>query len=188
MNWCLSYIILYVPSGSSLLQGLQAFGTRFETWTDYKGLELSGCFKSTILDRFLQEWLNMEHTPFLLERENSGSQSAVIHLSVGLGAEIFPTFSKIQWNSGCWSDLAPNFPRLNGFTNLTQVSQSCRVSQPLVGSHSGVTQITDCFLRCSPPLLWVVLMGSVDNISIHWRRREKNVMKVWLRFLVCLFV
>lgn len=119
MNWCLSYIILYVPSGSSLLQGLQAFGTIFETWTDYKGLELSGCFKSTILDRFLQEWLNMEHTPFLIERENSGSQSAVIHLSVGLGAGIFPTFSKVQWNSGCWSDLAPNFPRLNGFTNLS---------------------------------------------------------------------
>lgn len=38
----------------------------------------------------------MEHTPFLIERENSGSQSAVIHLSVGLGAGIFPTFSKVQ--------------------------------------------------------------------------------------------
>lgn len=140
MNWCLSYIILCVPSGSSLLQGIQAFGTWFETWTDCKGLELSGCFKSTILDRFLQGWLNGVHAPFLFERENSGSQNAVICLFEWLGVEIYPTFSTVQLNSGCWSDLEPNFSRWYGFTTLTEVFQSCRVSQPLLSSQNQVTQ------------------------------------------------
>lgn len=135
MNWCLSYIILCVPSESSLPQGIQAFGTRFETWTECKRLELSGGSKSTILDRFLLEWLNMAHTSFLFERENSGSKNAVTGLFELPGVEIYPTFSAVHLNSGYWSELAPNSWRQCGFTILTDVPQSCRVSQSLLGSH-----------------------------------------------------
>ena len=176
MNWCLSYIILCVPSGSSPLQSIQAFGTIFETWTDCKGLELSGCFKSTILDRFLQEWLNRAHTSLLFERENAGSQNAAIYPLEWLGVEIYPTFSTVQLNSGCWSNLASSFSRWYRFTTLTAIPQSCKVSWPLLSSQNCSHKITDCFSKCSPPLFWVFLMERADTISIYCISKEESKM------------
>lgn len=139
-----------------------AFGTRFDAQTDCKGLELSGCFKSTILDTFLQEWLN-RNTLFIWKRKFLESKCSNCSLWVTSDRNLSHVF-----NSSLIQHVGQSYHLISQGamgSKLTEIPQTCKVLQSLLSSQKCTHKTTDCFSKCSPILPWVSLMKRANNTT-----------------------